>query len=144
MMHREVAPRIATHCPGARLVFVLRDPVERLWSHYRFDINVGNLPPTADFSELIRDEESDWRKVMVELGMYHDQLLNYADYFSRDQMRVFLFRTFADDTEYVVHQLFDFIGVDSSSEVDTEERHNESSRPTNARLYQALYRMWPQ
>ncbi|MCS4136385.1 hypothetical protein GGP44_003063 [Salinibacter ruber] len=42
MMHREVAPRIKTHCPNARLVFVLRDPVERIWSHYRFDMVLLN------------------------------------------------------------------------------------------------------
>lgn len=142
MMHREVAPRISTHCPDARLVFVLRDPVERIWSHYRFDINVGALPPTADFSALIRDESSEWRSVMMELGMYHDQLVNYADHFSRDQMRVFLFETFADKTEHVVSQLFEFINVAPTLGIDTTERHNESAHLTNASLYQALYRMW--
>jgi hypothetical protein len=31
-MHRKVTPRIASHCPEAHLVFVLCDPVERIWS----------------------------------------------------------------------------------------------------------------
>lgn len=142
MLHREVAPRIRRHCPEARLVFVLRDPVERLWSHYRFDINVGQLPPTADFSELIRDETSEWREVMIELGMYRDQLANYAEHFPRDQMKIFLFKEFANETERVVRQLFEFIEVNPEADVNTTERHNESARLTNARLYQVLYRMW--
>jgi chaperonin GroEL (HSP60 family) len=77
--------------------------------------------------------------MMVELGMYRDQLANYAEHFSRDQMRVFLFEALANSTEHVVRQLFELISVDPTAEIDTTERHNESSRLTNARLYQALY-----
>jgi hypothetical protein len=142
MMHREVAPRIREHCPEARLIFVLRDPVERVWSHYRFDINVGSLPPTADFSELIRDESSGWREIMIELGMYRDQLENYAEHFDREQMRVFLFRDFVEATDRVVGRLFEFIGVDPEAEVDTGEAHNETSHLKNAALYQLLYQAW--
>lgn len=142
MLHREVAPRIKTHCPEARLIFVLRDPVERLWSHYRFDINVGNLPPTSDFSNLIRDEASEWREVMVELGMYRDQLAHYADHFSREQMKIFLFREFTSDTDAVVRRVFEFVGVNPDADIDTDARHNETSHLTNAGLYQLLYRTW--
>ena len=142
MMHQEVAPRIREHCPGARLVFVLRDPVERVWSHYRFDINVGFLPPTTDFSELIRDESSRWREIMVELGMYRNQLENYAEYFEHEQMQVFLFREFVEDTDRVVRHLFEFIGVDPEAEVNTGEVHNETSQLKSATLYRLLYQAW--
>jgi hypothetical protein len=142
MMHREVAPRIREHCPEARLIFVLRDPVERVWSHYRFDINVGLLPPTTDFSELIRDESSEWREIMIELGMYRDHLANYVEYFDREQMRIFLFRDFIEDTEDVVRRLFDFIGADPEADIDTGETHNETSHLKNAALYRLLYQAW--
>jgi len=142
MMHRVAAPRIQKHCPEAQLVFVLRDPVDRIWSHYRFDVNVGFLPPTADFSELIRNPDSEWRGVMLELGMYRNQLAHYADYFDRSQMLVFLFRDFVSHTETTVRQLFDFIGVDPSAGVDTAETHNASQHLTNAGFYRKLYRAW--
>ena len=142
MMHQEVAPRIRKHCPGARLIFVLRDPVERIRSHYRFDINVGSLPPTADFSGLIRDESSEWRQVMIELGLYRDQLENYAEHFDREQMRIFLFRDFVEDTDRVVRRLFDFIGVDPEADVATGKTHNETSHLTNEGLYRAFYHVW--
>jgi hypothetical protein len=142
MMHQDIAPRIRKYYPEARLVFILRDPVERIWSNYRFFINVGYLPPTADFSELIRDETSRWGGEMVELGMYRDQLANYAKHFPRDQMKIFLFREFAKDTEQVVRRLFEFIDVDPEADVNTTDRHNESARLTNARFYQILYRVW--
>jgi hypothetical protein len=142
MLHREVAPRIKKHCPEAKLIFVLRDPVERIWSHYRFDINIGSLPPTADFSELIRDETSDWRETMIELGMYHEQLVHYASHFDDEQMHILLFDNFAENTEHVVRQLFQFIGLDPTVAVGTEEAHNETSHLRNEALYQALYSAW--
>ncbi len=142
MLHQEVAPRIKKHCPDAKLIFILRDPVERIWSHYRFDINVGTLPPTADFSELIRDEANEWRKIMVDLGMYHEQLVHYADHFDEEQMRILLFEDFAKNTEDVVGRLFEFVGVDPKVGVGTEEAHNETSHLRNPALYQMLYRVW--
>lgn len=138
----KVEPRIKQHFPEAKLIFVLRDPVERLWSQYRFEINVGYLPPTTDFSELIRDPASDWRQTMVEMGMYHEQLVRYADHFDDPQMRIFLFEDFVENTDEVVEQLFEFIGVDSEVEVETEKVHNESYHLRNAALYRSLYRVW--
>lgn len=79
---------------------------------------------------------------MVELGMYHKQLMRYAKYFNDEQIQIFLFRDFIENTRDVVRRLFDFIGVNPNLEVGTNERHNESSRLTNARLYQVLYRAW--
>lgn len=142
MLHREVAPRLQKTFPDARLVFVLRSPVERIWSHYRFDINVGYLPPTANFSELIRDETSQWRHTMVELGMYHTQLVHYANYFDDEQMKIFLFEDLAVNTDEVVHTLFDFIGVDPAVGVGTSKSHNKTSHLRHPALYRTLYRAW--
>lgn len=143
MMHKEVvAPRIKEHCRNPRLIFILRDPVERIWSHYRFEVNIGFLPPTADFSGLIRDETSEWRQEMIEMGMYHDQLSYYAELFPRNRMKVFLFRDLVEDAGEVMRRLFKFIGVDPTVEVDTETKHNSSDRLTNARLYRIIYRAW--
>ena len=39
--HPEAASRIAADVPDARLIFILRDPVERAWSHYRYEVARG-------------------------------------------------------------------------------------------------------
>ncbi|WP_340539657.1 sulfotransferase family protein [Nocardioides sp. GXZ039] len=39
--HPDAARRIADDVPDARLLFVLRDPVQRAWSHYRYEVARG-------------------------------------------------------------------------------------------------------
>lgn len=142
MLHEEVPIRLARHFPDARLVFLLRDPVRRLFSHYRFDINIGSLPPTTDFSKIIRDTENDWRQTMVELGMYYEQLRRYTDHFSRDQMRIFLFTDLVNETDVVVRDCCEFVGVDPSVEVRTDQAHNETNNLKHPELYRLLYSLW--
>jgi hypothetical protein len=74
--------------------------------------------------------------------MYRDQLANYAEHFEREQMRIFLFRDFAEDTDRVVRRLFDFIRVDPEADVATGKTHNETSHLTNGGLYRAFYHVW--
>ena len=38
---RTAPARIAADVPGARIIFVLRDPVQRAWSHYRYEAARG-------------------------------------------------------------------------------------------------------
>jgi hypothetical protein len=142
MLHDKVAARLSKHFEDARLIFVLRDPVERLYSHYRFALNIGSLPPTTDFSRVIRDTENEWRHTMVELGMYCEQLQRYAAYFSRDQMRIFLFTELVNETDAVVRDCFEFVGVDPSVEVRTDQTHNETYNLKYPELYRLLYSLW--
>lgn len=58
MQHPPSARRMGHDVPEARLVFILRDPVERIYSHYRFHRQSGRLTSDDRFSALIRDEET--------------------------------------------------------------------------------------
>lgn len=49
----EVAPRLAAAVPGALLVFVLRDPVDRLRSAYRFYQSRLHVPASMDFDRFV-------------------------------------------------------------------------------------------
>lgn len=142
MFHEEVAPRIAEHFPEARLVFLLRDPVERLYSHYRFDVHIGCLPPTADFSNLIRDETSQWRNEMIERGMYYRQLQNYSRHFGGEHMNIVLFSDFVNKTDSVLGNIFSFIGVNSKVDIDTEKVYNKTLHIRAGTIYRSIYRVW--
>ena len=41
LFHPLAASRIAAELPGVRLVAILRDPVTRAWSHYRYEVRRG-------------------------------------------------------------------------------------------------------
>lgn len=138
--HRHAAGIIRDHFPAAKMIACLRDPVDRIYSHFLFDMNLGKRPPGASFSEAIRDEGSRWRNTMVGLGMYHDQLQNLRAHFPDDQIKVLEFRDFRAHTAERVAELFEFLGLPAFDAVDTEARHNETSYVGRPGLYRAVYR----
>lgn len=60
--------------PDAKFICLLRNPIERAWSHYLFRVQHQQRPPTVTFSEVIRNEKHDDNKALgvgiIELGRY--------------------------------------------------------------------------
>ncbi|MBK7727714.1 MAG: sulfotransferase [Gammaproteobacteria bacterium] len=52
----EVASRIASYCPNAKLIFVFRDPVARAYSHYQMSFSRGL--DQLDFAQAIAREDA--------------------------------------------------------------------------------------
>lgn len=53
--HPDAAARIAADVPDARIFFVIRDPVERAWSHHRYETARGF--ETLDFQAALEREQ---------------------------------------------------------------------------------------
>ena len=55
LFHPGVPERVAADLPAVRLLAVLRDPVERAWSHYRHEVALGH--ETLSFEEALTAED---------------------------------------------------------------------------------------
>jgi Sulfotransferase domain len=77
-----VAKRMAEIVPQARLIALLRNPVDRAYSHYQMQVKRGTEPRT--FEEAIEQEHSSY----VSRGIYADQLLRWFEVYSKEQMLV--------------------------------------------------------
>ena len=143
----DVPERIYDALPDVKLIFVLRDPIERIFSHYQFLRGVGGLEEwegidgNLSFSEIIRAEGTEWRETHINLGMYHKHLTRFEQYFDRSQMLVLLFENFKESPEDVVERIFQFVGVDSSFQPDFAV-HNASRSPRFERLHQVATSVW--
>jgi hypothetical protein len=141
MIHSHAAKRIARHFPDACLIFVLRDPVERAYSQYYFGVMRGTQDPNQSFSELIRSDD-DWGRRVLQLGLYHEQLLRFEQHFSDQQMWIGLYDDFKQDNDAFVAGLFDFIGVDPSFDLDNYERSNRTRYPRHTGALQLARSVW--
>lgn len=115
-MHDGVPERIARMLPGVRLVYVVRDPVERIRSHYQHLVMTGveKCPPEVAVLE---------NPVYMACSRYAMQLERYLDHFPRDQILVVTSEALKDERAATVQQVYDFLGVDPTSEpevLDTE------------------------
>ena len=77
-----VAKRMAEIVPKARLIALLRNPIDRAYSHYQMQVKRGTEP--RSFEEAIEQQHSSY----VSRGIYVDQLLRWFEFFSKEQMLI--------------------------------------------------------
>jgi Sulfotransferase family len=131
------AGRIHDAVPGARIVAVLRNPVERAYSHFLDNVQSG-WEPERDFERVLdlremRARERWWRKWdYVGNGLYGEQLQRYFERFPPQRIRIYLHEDLQRDRPGVLRDLLGFLEVDPSAELDLSRRHNVSGVPRNA------------
>ncbi|MCS3956559.1 hypothetical protein GGP81_003101 [Salinibacter ruber] len=142
MIHPEAPERIASHFPNARLIFVLRNSIERAYSQYLYGVVRGTDTPRISFSKLIRDGDDEWGRRVLELGLYCEQLARFEKHFPRDQMLIGLFQTFREDNEAFLSRILTFLEVDSSVDLQTSEQHNSTRYPRSRKALRVAYTLW--
>lgn len=113
----EAAARIRRHIPEARLVCVLRNPVDRTLSHYLHNWRVGR--ETRPFAEAAGPEGE-----IFHTSRYGWQLDHYLAHFPREQLLLATTEELDRDPESVLRRIFRFVGVDDSVPIDTSRRFN--------------------
>jgi hypothetical protein len=104
--HRGVPERMASVIPDARLVYLVRDPIERLLSHFHMAVATGRerRPLAAAIANLL---ESSY----VAQGRYWMQLDPYLRQFAPEQLLVVDQDELARDRGAALRRVFGFLGV---------------------------------
>jgi len=142
------AARIRRAIPQVRLIAVLRNPVERAYSHFLHLIREGR-EPLRNFSEALAQEEARIRDNWMymwhykQMGFYHRQLARYYQLFAPEQIRVYLFEDLNRQPVQVVRDIYRFLEVDDTFEPDTSIQHNPSGVPRSRVLHNFLQKQHP-
>jgi hypothetical protein len=108
--------RIRKLVPDARLVLLLRDPVDRAHSNWTHLWNAG-LEPESDFLTACRAEPrrkaAGWADFWhyVSLGLYGGQVRHLFEIFPRDQVLLLRYRELKDAPAATLDRVCDFLGV---------------------------------
>lgn len=114
----EVPDRIRRHLPDARLIAVLRDPVERAVSSYFHNVRYGfvpRLPLDEGFRRLLDGDLAERHpraREILEYGFYHRHLARYADYLEAGRFLVLLHDDVGADPRAAIREAYAFLGVD--------------------------------
>ncbi len=115
------APRMVEVVPEARLVAIIRDPVDRAYSHYWHNRTRGHEP--LGFLEALdaepdRGERSSERLLgryaYADRSRYAAQLERMAEWYPRQATEVVIFEDLRADPGAVLAGLFRFLGVDEA------------------------------
>lgn len=123
--------RIAAYNPAMQLIVMLRDPVERAWSHWRMETARG--AETRPFSWCIRQgrrrllEAEPWgvhrEFSYVERGFYGEQLVRLYGLFPREQVLVLRASDLRAAPGAALEQVSRFLGAPSRGPVAHRDVH---------------------
>jgi hypothetical protein len=114
--------------PHARIIMILRDPIERAYSSYLTKKKYRGDMKSSFYDELMRDYKSQEKLFgrssrYVEFGMYYEQVKRYFDIFGREQVKVIIFEEFAQHTVQTVNEVLAFLGVNHTVTEISEQYH---------------------
>ena len=113
------AQRIKDTLPGATVIVVLRDPVRRAVSNYRFSVQHGveDLSMTEALRAPAREWDHDRFSVSpfdyLARGRYVEYLERLTRYIAAEQVRVLVFEELVSDST-VIAGLYEQLGVDAT------------------------------
>ena len=120
------ASRAATLAPNLRLIYMLRDPFERLVSTYRHVLLTGR-----DSGPLSAVLDRNW-DLLVGQSLYAVQLAPWLARFPRRQLLLLDFDELVRSPQDVLNRVADHLGIPRRSISETHHDNDSSTRPAMA------------
>lgn len=137
--------RIWLYNPDIRLIVLLRDPVERAWSHYRMDVRLKR-DDTGFHESIVQEQErcrrslpfQDRERSLVARGFYAPQIRKLFSMFPRENLLFLRSEDLSSRPEEALNAVCDFLEVERH-EFNVSERLNSAptseSMPADARAF---------
>jgi hypothetical protein len=128
--------RVKEALPSVKLIFCLRNPIERAWGNYRFSVLEGL--ETLPFSEAIEAEETRtsraegrWREVQphayLARSKYSDSLLEYFELFGSSNILLIKSEVLGKEPKATLSRVCEFLGVDPEIELPLPPNYSSPS-----------------
>ena len=141
-----VPERVADFSPDSRIIYILREPISRIVSHYWHFVRWHG--ERRDLLTAVRDR---WNWVLY--SCYAKQIAPYIEIFGRSNVKVVCFESMASDCQSVMSEVFEFLNVQPHL-IEAHNRQNETPKKIivsngiansihNTTLWQALSPLIP-
>jgi len=137
----DTAKKIHDAVPDAKILIVLREPVEKIFSQYSHLARQGR--EVLDFETALSKEnerkQNGWGDMWryKESGYYADSVETFIDVFGRDKVKVCFFEQLRDAPSTFVSEVIEFSGANSEFSFNSGEVFNRSGTPKS--LFVARY-----
>jgi len=125
---RHVPARIKQTIGNPKLIYLLRDPVDRIVSHYIEMLT--NWREMRPFEEVLVNIERD-KHEYIECSSYYLQLSQYLKHFQPEDIHIVILERLSKNPKAELKRVFRFIGVEEnfwSSDFDRRKNEGESKR----------------
>jgi Sulfotransferase family len=146
LYHEHAAEIIKSYDPDAKIICVLRNPVDRAFSQFLHHVRDG-LEQTSNFSEALNLEEARirngwwWGFHYAKAGNYFGQWTKYCEFFKPHQRLLIFFDDLEKHPEKVYLQICQFLEISPQNDMKFDLRVNDTSQIKLVPKYGRLYRM---
>ncbi len=100
--------------PDAKILISLRDPVERVYSHYLMLKRLGSKISTFHNQiEISLNEKKNKKedRILLENGLYFQHVKRYLSIFRKEQVKIIIFEDFVKDTKNTLKEILNFLNL---------------------------------
>ncbi len=134
LLSKQAAAEIKAQCPDARIILMLRNPVDMVTSLHSLYLRTGN-EELEDVEEAVAAQKDRRRGrripesayfpeglIYTEAATYHDKVRRFLDAFGTAAVKIVIFDDFVADTPAVYRDVASFLGVDPDFEPNLDIR----------------------
>ncbi len=118
MYHEDIPGRMYEDMPDVKLIFMLRNPVDRAYSEYWMVRLMGDEP--YPFDKAVQQPHREY----LSRGLYAQQISRFLECFSQDQMLFIISEDFRENGREWLDKIVEFLGATGHCGFeDLEEKH---------------------
>ena len=125
---------IAEFFPDLRLIFVVRDPIRRIETHWRHHAVIGHPRGLHAFNSAVERFS-----MLVNTSRYYSHINRFRAHYSDDQILVLFFEDFVRDPVSTTNKALKFVGVDAQTSF---ERPNDPRNRNDSKYRDGALASW--
>tara|TARA_B100000767_G_scaffold224328_1_gene213396 strand:- start:303 stop:1172 length:870 start_codon:yes stop_codon:yes gene_type:complete len=134
LFYPTVAQDIKVYNPMAKIIIMLRNPIERAFSHYLMDYRLGLV--SDSFEDIINKKSKHknahlFYQQYIKVGEYAAQLKRYCDIFDKKSILLIDYEDFKNDVTGTVNSAYSFLNISADFSVDINKKYNTFTMPKN-------------
>ena len=134
LFYEDVPEKIKAYNSKGKIIIMLRNLVDRTFSHYLMDYRLGLISCTLE--EVIESKPYNKKLKLfyqqyIELSLYFNQVKRYLEIFGSENVHIIFYQDFKNDIEVVMKRVYHFLEVDSKFKPKVEKKHNTFIIPKN-------------
>lgn len=124
-----IPQRIKDEQPGARFIYIVRHPIDRIVSNWHMNSNEAPKIYGSLNSNVIAAE---FESQFVDRSLYWSQINHYRDIFDDEKILVIFYQDFRTDPDATLNKCFTFLGLSPYSDIEhSQEIYNKFRRKTS-------------
>jgi len=131
--YKNVPEKILLYNPKMKFVFIMREPVERAYSHFRHNVLTDGLGYKTFSDALSKSDE------ILMTSMYMTQIERFLEFFPKEQFLLLNFDDLAQEPLATINKLEVFIGVKKSNTLQLNDIKSNQAGVARAHLD---FRVW--